>query len=221
MLVSDSYVKNHTFTPVILEAQALSGFEGLPQVDGYLCTAEKPTATVTLTSDTEDPLLAWWNAGAGKVGRLDQRRGGRLDGRLHGLAGRAALLRRGALPTAARRARGRASWTAQVEDGTVRIRYALRGRPLPARRRLPVALPDGTLRDPPPGRDRARAFMRAIWPAAQEGALRRSRVLYGQRRNRRTRRRAARCAASRGNMICAWQPTRAWRILRPARAAAC
>ena len=32
MLVSDSYVKNHTFTPVILEAQALSGFEGLPQV---------------------------------------------------------------------------------------------------------------------------------------------------------------------------------------------
>lgn len=67
MLVGGSYVQNRTFTPVITETGSLTNFAGFPALDGYLTCAEKSTATVSLISDTEDPILAWWNAGAGKV----------------------------------------------------------------------------------------------------------------------------------------------------------
>lgn len=67
MLVSGSYVQNRTFTPVITEGGNLTDFAGFPTLDGYLSCAEKNTATVSLVSDTEEPLLARWNAGAGKV----------------------------------------------------------------------------------------------------------------------------------------------------------
>lgn len=67
MLVGGSYVQNRTFTPVITLSDSLTDFSGFPTLDGYLTTAEKPTATVALMSDTDEPLLAWWNAGAGKV----------------------------------------------------------------------------------------------------------------------------------------------------------
>lgn len=67
MLVSGSYVQNRTFTPIITESGSLTDFDGFPTLDGYLTCAEKTTATVSLVSDTDEPLLAWWNAGAGKV----------------------------------------------------------------------------------------------------------------------------------------------------------
>lgn len=67
MLVGGSYVQNRTFTPVITETGSLTNFAGFPSLDGYLACTEKPTATVSLVSDMEDPILAWWNAGAGKV----------------------------------------------------------------------------------------------------------------------------------------------------------
>lgn len=67
LLVSGSYVQNRTFTPVITEGGSLTNFEGFPTLDGYLSCAEKSMATVSLVSDTEEPLLAHWNAGAGKV----------------------------------------------------------------------------------------------------------------------------------------------------------
>lgn len=67
MLISGSYVQNRTFTPVITEGSSLTDFEGFPTLDGYLSCAEKSTAIVSLVSDTEEPLLACWNVGAGKV----------------------------------------------------------------------------------------------------------------------------------------------------------
>lgn len=66
-LVSGSYVQNRTFTPVITEQSALTDFEGFPQLSGYLAAIEKSLATVSLMSDREDPILAWWQYGAGRV----------------------------------------------------------------------------------------------------------------------------------------------------------
>ncbi len=67
MLVGGNYVQNRTFTPVITLSDSLTDFSGFPSLDGYLTTTEKATASVALMSDTEEPLLAWWNVGAGKV----------------------------------------------------------------------------------------------------------------------------------------------------------
>lgn len=66
-LISGTYVQNRTFTPIICEQSALTDFEGFPQLEGYLATAEKDLATVSLMSDREDPILAWWQYGAGRV----------------------------------------------------------------------------------------------------------------------------------------------------------
>ena len=66
-LVSGSYVQNRTFTPVITNDSVLTDFAGFPRMTGYLATAEKPLATVELVSDREDPILAWWPYGAGRV----------------------------------------------------------------------------------------------------------------------------------------------------------
>ena len=66
-LVSGSYVQNRTFTPVITEQSALTDFEGFPQLSGYLAATEKSLATVSLMSDREDPILAWWQYGSGRV----------------------------------------------------------------------------------------------------------------------------------------------------------
>lgn len=67
VLAGGSYVQNRTFYPVVTEVGTLTRYEGFPSLDGYLTGAEKASAHVALTSDTQDPLLAWWNAGAGKA----------------------------------------------------------------------------------------------------------------------------------------------------------
>ncbi len=66
-LVSGSYVQNRVFTPVIVHDSVLTDYPGLPQMTGYLATSEKGRATVELISDREDPILAWWQYGAGRV----------------------------------------------------------------------------------------------------------------------------------------------------------
>ena len=66
MLISGSYVQNRTFTPVITDA-SMTNFPGFPELGGYLAVTEKPLATVSLCSDREDPILAWWQYGAGRV----------------------------------------------------------------------------------------------------------------------------------------------------------
>jgi uncharacterized membrane protein len=66
-LVTGSYVQNRIFTPVVTEISALTDFAGFPRLSGYLAATEKPMATVSMVSDREDPLLAWWQYGAGRV----------------------------------------------------------------------------------------------------------------------------------------------------------
>ena len=66
MMISGSYVQNRTFTPAVTDS-TMTDFEGFPVLDGYLAATEKPLATVSLCSDREDPILAWWQYGAGKV----------------------------------------------------------------------------------------------------------------------------------------------------------
>lgn len=67
MMVSGNYVQNRDFTPVITEKSALTEFEGFPALSGYLTTAEKSAATLSMVSDTDEPLLAWWHVGSGTV----------------------------------------------------------------------------------------------------------------------------------------------------------
>ncbi|MBQ9299755.1 MAG: VWA domain-containing protein [Clostridia bacterium] len=66
-LVSGSYVQNRTFTPIITHESVLTDFAGFPQMTGYLAATEKALSTVELISDREDPILAWWQYGAGRV----------------------------------------------------------------------------------------------------------------------------------------------------------
>ena len=66
MMVSGSYVQNRTFTPAVTDG-TMTDFEGFPVLDGYQAVTEKPLATVSLCSDRQDPVLAWWQYGAGKV----------------------------------------------------------------------------------------------------------------------------------------------------------
>lgn len=66
MMISGSYVQNRTFTPAVTDS-TMTDFDGFPVLDGYLASVEKPLATVSLCSDRKDPILAWWQYGAGKV----------------------------------------------------------------------------------------------------------------------------------------------------------
>lgn len=68
-MASQSYIQNRTFFPTITEhSPIISGFkEGFPPLDGYITTLSKNTATMALSSDTMDPILAEWQYGLGRV----------------------------------------------------------------------------------------------------------------------------------------------------------
>ena len=66
MMISGSYVQNRTFTPAVTDS-TMTDFGGFPVLEGYLASIEKPLATVSLCSDRGDPILAWWQYGAGRV----------------------------------------------------------------------------------------------------------------------------------------------------------
>ena len=66
MMISGAYVQNRVFTPVITDS-TMTDFPGFPELGGYLAVTEKPLATVSLCSDRQDPVLAWWQYGAGRV----------------------------------------------------------------------------------------------------------------------------------------------------------
>ena len=66
MMISGAYVQNRTFTPAVTDP-SMTDFPGFPALDGYLASTEKPLATVSLCSDRGDPILAWWQYGAGRT----------------------------------------------------------------------------------------------------------------------------------------------------------
>ena len=66
MMISGAYVQNRVFTPAVTDS-TMTDFPGFSQLSGYLAATEKPLATVSLCSDRKDPILAWWQYGAGRV----------------------------------------------------------------------------------------------------------------------------------------------------------
>jgi uncharacterized membrane protein len=59
---------NEPFTPAIVGANPiLTGLGALPGLDGYVATTPKPTAQVVLISHIDDPVLAVWQYGLGRV----------------------------------------------------------------------------------------------------------------------------------------------------------
>ena len=66
MMISGAYVQNRRFTPAVTDS-TMTDFPGFPELGGYLAVTEKGLATVSLCSDRQDPILAWWQYGAGRV----------------------------------------------------------------------------------------------------------------------------------------------------------
>lgn len=69
VLASRNFVNEGEFHPVVVgAADAVRGLEATPPLLGYLATTAKATASTSLRiGDDEDPLLASWNAGLGRV----------------------------------------------------------------------------------------------------------------------------------------------------------
>lgn len=67
-MAAESYVQNRAFYPAVASTSPiLESIDSFPQLDGYLATSPKPRADVALISDKEDPILASWQYGLGKV----------------------------------------------------------------------------------------------------------------------------------------------------------
>lgn len=67
-LAGKKYLTNRTFTPILTAAsEILKGIEAVPQLDGYVTTTAKNTASVIFSSDEEDPVLASWQYGLGRT----------------------------------------------------------------------------------------------------------------------------------------------------------
>lgn len=61
-------VINEKFNPVVVNQHPiLTGFSGLPQLEGYIATTPKPAAQIILVSHQDDPVLAAWQYGLGRV----------------------------------------------------------------------------------------------------------------------------------------------------------
>ncbi|GCE20266.1 glutamine amidotransferase [Dictyobacter kobayashii] len=59
---------NETFNPAVVgNHPILTGITGLPTLNGYVATTPKPAAQVVLVSHLDDPVLAVWQYGLGRV----------------------------------------------------------------------------------------------------------------------------------------------------------
>lgn len=67
-IVRKSLIRETPFLPnMAAPSEVVTGFRALPQLRGYVITSPKELATVVLTSDEEDPVLAHWRYGLGKT----------------------------------------------------------------------------------------------------------------------------------------------------------
>lgn len=58
---------NDTFTPAVVSNHPiLTGFNGFPQLNGYVATTPKSAAQMVLVSHLDDPVLATWQYGLGR-----------------------------------------------------------------------------------------------------------------------------------------------------------
>lgn len=67
VLATRSYIFEEPFFPELTARSPLmDGITSIPQLQGYIATTEKDTATVVLRSPEEDPILAHWQYGLGR-----------------------------------------------------------------------------------------------------------------------------------------------------------
>jgi hypothetical protein len=67
-LAARSYVVEEPFTPALADpSPILKDIAGTPQLKGYISTKIKPTATEALVTKRNEPLLAHWQYGLGRV----------------------------------------------------------------------------------------------------------------------------------------------------------
>lgn len=65
--VTRSLIVNKTIVPAIRgDSPVLAGFDGFPELTGYVLTEAKPRAEVALTAPDGSPILAHWQYGVGK-----------------------------------------------------------------------------------------------------------------------------------------------------------
>lgn len=66
--VARAAVTEETFTPkAVDQTPILSGITSIPALDGYVATTPKPSAVIGLESPEDDPILAQWQFGLGRV----------------------------------------------------------------------------------------------------------------------------------------------------------
>ena len=59
---------NEPFIPAVVGTHPImTGLQALPELDGYVATTPKPTAQMVLVSHKDDPVLAVWQYGLGRV----------------------------------------------------------------------------------------------------------------------------------------------------------
>ncbi|ETP68544.1 VWA domain-containing protein [Planococcus glaciei] len=68
IMMSRTYIVDKPFQPVVYNSRWNDLFTaGVPQMNAYIATTAKSTASVALESEEEDPVLATWNYGLGKT----------------------------------------------------------------------------------------------------------------------------------------------------------
>ncbi|ANU13692.1 hypothetical protein B481_2247 [Planococcus halocryophilus Or1] len=68
IMMSRTYIVDEPFYPIVYDSQWNNLFaNGVPQLNTYIATTAKSTASVALESEEEDPILASWNYGLGKT----------------------------------------------------------------------------------------------------------------------------------------------------------
>ncbi|AIY06003.1 hypothetical protein Plano_2038 [Planococcus sp. PAMC 21323] len=68
IMMSRTYIVDKPFYPVVYDSKWDNLFaDGVPQLNTYIATTAKNTASVALESEEEDPVLASWNYGLGKT----------------------------------------------------------------------------------------------------------------------------------------------------------
>lgn len=68
IMMSRTFIVDEPFYPVVYDSQWNELFgNGIPQLNAYIATTAKSTASVALESEEGDPVLASWNYGLGKT----------------------------------------------------------------------------------------------------------------------------------------------------------
>lgn len=68
IMMSRTYIVDEPFYPIVYDTPWSDLFsDGVPQMNAYIATTAKPSASVALESEEGDPVLASWNYGLGKT----------------------------------------------------------------------------------------------------------------------------------------------------------